>query len=48
MRCVPCVNAQSNSFSFDEDFSDTRIDHGAQILTRERQVRLLVAVVLRW
>ena len=37
MRCVPCINAQSNSFSFDEDFSDTRIDHGAQILTRERQ-----------
>jgi len=37
MRCVPCINAQSNSFSFDEDFSDTRIDHGAQILARERQ-----------
>ena len=34
---MPCLNAQSNTFSFDEDFSDTRIDHGAQILGRERQ-----------
>jgi hypothetical protein len=25
------------SFSFDEDFSDARIDHGAQILMHERQ-----------
>ena len=34
-KCCPCVAAPT--FSFDEDFSDTRIDHGAQILTRERQ-----------
>jgi hypothetical protein len=34
-RCVPCV--ASPSFSFDEDFSDTRIDHGGQILVHERK-----------
>ena len=36
-RCLPCLTLQANSFSFDEDFSDTRIDHGAQILSREGQ-----------
>ena len=34
-RCCPCM--QTPSFSFDEDFSDTRIDHGAQILLHEKQ-----------
>merc|ERR1719446_716190 len=29
-RCLPCMRIPS--FSFDEDFSDSRIDHGAQIL----------------
>ena len=33
-KCCPCV--QSPAFSFDEDFSDTRIDHGAQILLHEK------------
>jgi hypothetical protein len=33
-KCCPCVAAPA--FSFDEDFSDTRIDHGATILLRER------------
>jgi len=33
--CFPCV--ASPSFSFDEDFSDGRIDHGAQILAREKR-----------
>ena len=31
-RCVPCV--ASPSFSFDEDFSDTRIDHGGQVCAK--------------
>ena len=34
-RCCPCVAAPA--CSFDEDFSDTRIDHGAQILLHEKQ-----------
>ena len=34
-RCCPCVAAPT--FSFDEDFDDTRIDHGAAILSQERQ-----------
>ena len=34
-KCCPCVAAPT--FSFDEDFSDTRIDHGAQILLHEKQ-----------
>jgi len=34
-RCCSCFAAPS--FSFDEDFSDGRIDHGAAILAREQQ-----------
>ena len=34
-RCLPCLKMQANAFSFDEDFSDARIDHGEQILRRE-------------
>jgi len=34
-KCMPCVAAPA--FSFDDDFSDTRIDHGAQILLHEKQ-----------
>ena len=34
-KCCPCVAAPT--FSFDEDFSDARIDHGAQILLHEKQ-----------
>ena len=34
-KCCPCVAAPA--FSFDEDFSDARIDHGAQILLHEKQ-----------
>jgi hypothetical protein len=33
-KCCPCIAAPA--FSFDEDFSDTRIDHGAQILSHEK------------
>ena len=33
--CLPCV-AQP-TFSFDEDFCDARIDHGAQVLAQERR-----------
>jgi len=33
--CLRCVRPPS--FSFDEDFTDGRIDHGAQILLREAQ-----------
>ena len=35
-RCFPCV--ANDAFSFDDDFSDARIDHGAQILLHEKQV----------
>lgn len=34
-KCFPCVAAPA--FSFDEDFSDGRIDHGAQIIVHEKQ-----------
>jgi hypothetical protein len=34
-KCCPCVAAPT--FSFDEDFSDARIDHGAQILLHEKR-----------
>jgi len=33
-KCCPCIAAPS--FSWDEDFNDTRIDHGAQILLHEK------------
>merc|ERR1711871_73499 len=33
-KCCPCIAAPT--FSFNEDFSDTRIDHGAQILLHEK------------
>ena len=33
-KCCPCVAAPT--FSFDDDFSDARIDHGAQILLHEK------------
>lgn len=35
-KCFPCI--ANDAFSFDDDFSDTRIDHGAQILAHEKQV----------
>ena len=34
-KCFPCMAAPA--FSFDEDFSDTRIDHGARILAEEKR-----------
>lgn len=34
-KCCPCVAGPT--FSFDDDFSDARIDHGAQILLHEKQ-----------
>ena len=34
-KCFPCMAVPA--FSFDDDFSDTRIDHGAQILLSEKQ-----------
>jgi len=34
-KCLPCL--ATPVFSFDEDFSDTRIDHGAAILQREKR-----------
>jgi len=34
-KCCPCMAAPT--FSFDEDFSDARIDHGAQILLHEKR-----------
>ena len=35
-KCCSCMGSPA-TFSFDEDFSDTRIDHGAQILRHEKQ-----------
>mmetsp|Transcript_13781 Transcript_13781/g.29059 ORF Transcript_13781/g.29059 Transcript_13781/m.29059 type:complete len:189 (+) Transcript_13781:293-859(+) len=34
-RCFQCMKAPA--FSFDEDFTDTRIDHGERILASEQQ-----------
>lgn len=34
-KCFPCMAAPA--FSFDEDFSDARIDHGGAILSEEKK-----------
>jgi len=36
-KCFPCMAGAGEAFSFDEDFSDTRIDHGASILVEEKK-----------
>jgi hypothetical protein len=37
-KCIPCLaDCATQAFSFDEDFSDTRIEHGAAILVQEKR-----------